>query len=388
MQLIRAWILAVGLFAAAFAAAAGPDRLELLILEDPNRLIDEVRTQLDLRDGPVSPERQRYLLVQMGRAAIQTNRDAVLTEVTLRLNDTRIPHGAAMAKLLRAERLRGRGEHERALAEALQGAAALQEAPLDLRAHADYVLCLTYLYTRRYPKAEIHCARAEAFHATRGDGYMQARVENVHAFIPYYQGNIDAAVRIAERARSRALQAGGPALAMLIAENLAQGYLDQGDYAKAMAISRSALEQELAAGRHAHAIESRANIARALSAMKRHDEAKATIAAAIEQARTRKYEMVLAELYPTQSRIAEAAGDLPLALDAARRLAQLREDVVDAPTADALAELEARYARREQEMRIRALEQDKRSSPPPPDCGLRPWPGTTLRRHGAAIGSD
>lgn len=363
MPSFRAWLLA-GMFllcaAAAPAGAATADRYERMILEDPARLIALVRAELDAGEAPLEAARKRELLVQLGRAAIQTNRDAVLAEAMLRLDDAAIPHGAAMAHLLRAERLRGRAEHERALAEALRGAAALQAAPPPLRAYSDFVLCLAYLYTKRYPQAERHCTRAEAFHASAGDPYQQARVENIHAFIPYYQGRIDEAIPIAERAHRRALQAGAPALAMLVAGNLAQAYLDQGRHAEALAISEGALRAELAAGRHAHALESRANLARALSAMGRHREALDTIATAIAEAKRLKFELALAELYASQSRIAEAAGDLPLALQAARALITVREGSTAAPSPDALAELEARYASREQDMRIRALEQDKR----------------------------
>lgn len=362
MRLCRAWVLVAVLLplSASPVQAATADRYERMILEDPVRLITLVRAELDAGNVPLEAARKRGLLVQLGRAAIQTNRDAVLAEAMLRLDDAAIPHGAAMAHLLRAERLRGRAEHEQALAEALRGAAALQAAPPELRAYSDFVLCLTYLYTKRYPQAERHCTRAEAFHASAGDAYQQARVENVHAFIPYYQGRVDVAIPIAERAHRRALQAGAPALAMLVAGNLAQAYLDQGRHAEAMALSRGSLRTELVAGRHAHALESRANLARALSAMGRHREALATIATAIAEAKRLKFELALAELYTTQSRIAEAARDLPLALQAARALATVREGSAAAPSPDALAELEARYASREQDMRIRALEQDKR----------------------------
>ena len=101
----------------------------------------------------------------------------------------------------------------------------------------------------------------------------------------------------------------------------------------------------------------RANIARALSALDRHGEAQIEIAASIDEARERKLISTLPDLLDAQSRIAEAAGDLKLALKSLRESTDLDQNTpkrTDAATS--IADLETRFASREKELQIRELE--------------------------------
>lgn len=348
------------LLAFACAAAHAEHPLERLVLADPRQAIERGRAAL-AGDAGESPDARHELLLLMGRAAVQLTDDASLAEILLQLQADGDLRAEALAHLLRAERLRSRDRHEDALAEALAGAAKLEEAPVAMRAHADYMLCTTYVDNRRFAEAERHCLRAEAAWRAEGDEYHLARTENVQSFIPYYQGNIEAALPISERAWRRARRIDAPALASLIAANLAEAQLDQGRVQEALELSRTTLEQELASGRISHAADTRVNIARALHAMGRDEEALAQLATGIEEAERTDHRLVLHELYAARSRIAEQVGQLDLALEDARRIAELRRRPDDRASPDLVAELEARYRSREQALQIRSLEQEQRS---------------------------
>jgi hypothetical protein len=74
----------------------------------------------------------------------------------------------------------------------------------------------------------------------------------------------------------------------------------------------------LAQGRRNHVISSRINIANLLSALGQHPQALAMIALALQEAQELKFDALLPELYAGQMDIAQAAGDLPLVIAAAR----------------------------------------------------------------------
>lgn len=349
--------LAAGLLCVAGAVCA-EHRLERLVLEDPRRVIDEGAAALGLSSRL---EERIELLGLMGRAAVHLADEAALTEILLRLETESDPRANGIAHVLRADRLRDRDRREEALAQALSGAELLTEAPAALRLEAELMLCLAYIANRRWAESELRCAQAAHIARDGNDDYLLARVENVQSFIPYYQGRLAEAIAVSERALHRARRIGARGMTAVIESNLSQAYLDAGRNEEALALAQSSFQGELGSGRAGAVADDRVNLARALHAMGRTDEALAQLATGIEEASRSEDARVLIELYEAQSGIAEASGKLEIALQAAHRLGALRERPDDRPSPGVLAELEARYQAREQTLRIRALEQERRA---------------------------
>ena len=353
----RVACLALGLLFVAGAVCA-EHRLERLVAENPKRVIEEGAAALGLSSRL---EERIELLCLMGRAAVHMADDAALAEILLRLENESDPRANGIAHVLRADRLRDRDRREEALAQALSGAALLTEAPAALRLEAELTLCLVYIANRRWAESELRCAQAAQIARETNNDYHLVRVENVQSFIPYYQGRLAEAIPISERALQRARRIGARGMTAVIESNLSQAYLDAGRNEEALALAQSSLQGELGSGRAGAVADDRVNLARALQALGRTEEALAQLTTGIEEASRSEDARVLIELYEAQSGIAEASGKLDIALQAARRLGALRERPDDRPSPGALAELEARYQAREQALRIRSLEQERRA---------------------------
>ncbi len=104
----------------------------------------------------------------------------------------------------------------------------------------------------------------------------------------------------------------------MVGDNMAQINLKTGRPGEALELSRASPADESASGRLSDALLSRANIARALSALGQHAPAASEIAATVGEARIAHKDGILPDLLRTQSELAESAGDLKLALAAER----------------------------------------------------------------------
>jgi len=361
------WLLTALLAAAngAEPARVAGDPVETIrhaAVADPAGAIMRGRALLDGAHLP--PEQEREVLRWMGRAALLGSNDAALSEVAIRLDGlaavNRDDVAAAYAGFLRSERLFQRGNLDAGLKTAFEAAQRLQDRREPaLRGLVAYQLCDALSSAEQYARAQTYCEEAEATFRALRDERQVAHAENVHSYVLYNQGDLAEAVRLSESARGRFLALGEIDVAALVGDNLARMYIEQGHAEQALALSEAALATERRAGRQAHALLSIANIARAYGALGRHKEALGRIEEAIVEARSLKLDGVLPDLYDTQSHLAEAAGQLKLAL-AAARASQTAQDQAHRVESDATAELEARYAAREKDLRINELERENR----------------------------
>ena len=333
-------------------------------LDDPAGAIARGRTLLDRRTHTIAPD-EREVLRWMGKAALLASNEAALSEVTLRLDSlAETQHdavAAAYAGFLRADRAFDRGAIDAAMQEALAAAERLQDRrEPELRGLVAYQLCDALSSAEAYARAQTYCGEAEDIYRVLRDEYNLARTENVHSYVFYNQAHVDDAVNLAESARRRFLTLGETGLAGVVGDNLARMYIEQGHAIQALELSQASLAAERQSGRLGHALASRANIARAYGALGRHPQALSEIADAIAEARALKLDGRLPDLYDTQSRLAERAGDMALALTAARATKDTQDRAHALGKHDDLATLETRYAAREKDLRIGELERDAR----------------------------
>jgi len=349
----------------AFAGEADLSRMRHLADAAPAQALDEGRKLLD--GGKLSDDstQARELLRLMGRAAIVLSDDAAIAEVVLRLDGLAQTHADTVAKayagFLRAQRLQTQNRARDGLAEALSSADLLQESKdPQLLALSDFNLCNAYLEVEEFARALPFCQHArERWHEAK-DTYGEARAVNLEAGVRFNQNDNDAAIGLFKEARSRFEALGEDSWVVSIDDNLARLYIEQKHPAEALELARHAYAIDRATGRTLFAILSRANIARALSALNRHAEAQTEIAADVAETRERKLTSNLPDLLDTQSRIAEAAGDLPLALKSLRESTDLDQNAPKQAGAVSISDLESRFAAREKELQIRELEHANR----------------------------
>jgi diguanylate cyclase (GGDEF)-like protein len=363
--MLRAAWLMLALVSAVFASEADLSRMRHLSDAAPAQALDEGRKLLD--GGKLSDDsaQAREVLRWMGRAAIILSDDAAIAEVVLRLDGLAQTHGDIVAKayagFLRAQRLQTQNRARDGLAEALSSADLLQESKdPQLLAFSDYNLCDAYYEVEEFARALPFCLHArERWHEAR-DAYGEATAINLEAAVRFNQNDNDAAIGLLKDARSRFEALGEDSKVVSVDDNLARLYIEQKHPAEALELARRAYTIDRATGRTLYAILSRANIARALSALNRHAEAQTEIAADVAETRERKLTSNLPDLLDTQSRIAEAAGDLPLALKSLRESTDLDQNAPKQAGAISISELESRFAAREKELQIRELEHANR----------------------------
>ena len=364
-MLRAAWLL---LAIASTAIAGGADLLRLRHLSDaaPTQALSEGRKLLDggkLSDDPVQA---REALRWMGRAALVLSDDAAIAEVALRLDGLGQAHSDPVAKayagFLRAQRLQTQNRARDGLAEALSAANLLQDRKdPNLLGFSDLNLCNAYYEVEEFARALPYCQHAREKWRAAKNAYDEARAINMEAIVRFNQNDNDKAVALFKQARSKFAAIGEDSMVVSIDDNLARLYIEQGHPSEAVELARKAYAIDRATGRTYYAVLSRANIARALSALKRHAQAQAEIAADVAEARERKFESTLPDLLDTQSRIAEAAGDLKLALKTLRESDDLDQNAPKQAGSTSIAELEARFAAREKELQIRELEHANRA---------------------------
>ena len=353
----------------AFAAAAGgqEDVLRLRHLSDaePAQALAEGRKLLDGGKLSDDPEQAREALRWMGRAAMILSDDAAIAEVVLRLDGLAQTHADTVAKayagFLRAQRLQTQNRAREGLAEALASADLLQDRkdPM-LLALSDYSLCDAYFEVEEYARALPFCEHAKQRWHDGSDGYDEARAINLEAQVRFNQNDNKTAIELLKDARARFTALGEDSMVVSMDDNLARLYIEQGEATQALELARKAFQIDRATGRTLYTLFARANVARALSALKRHAEAQDEIGATVAEARERKLASTLPDLLDTQSRIAEAAGDLKLALKSLRESNDLDQNAPRQSGGASIADLEARFAAREKELQIRELEHSNR----------------------------
>jgi len=245
-----------------------------------------------------------------------------------------------------------------ALAEALASADLLQDQKdPKLLALSDYNLCDAYSGVEEFSRALPLCQRAAERWRAAGDAYEEARSSNLEAEVRFNQNDNLAAIALLESARDRFRALGEDSMVVSMNDNLARLYITQGRAAEALELARKAYEIDRSTGKTSYAVLGRANVSRALSALGKHEEAQTEIAAGVEEARLTKMASLLPDLLDTQSRIAEAAGDLKLALASLRESSDLDQNAPKQSSGStSISELESRFAAREKELQIRELE--------------------------------
>jgi diguanylate cyclase (GGDEF)-like protein len=364
--MLRAVWLLLAFASAATAGTADIARLRHLSDAEPAQALAEGRKLLDSGKLSDDPAVAREALRWMGRAALIQSDDAAIAEVVLRLDglaQTRQDNVAkAFAGFLRGQRLQNQSRARDGLVEALASADLLQEQKdPQLLGISDHYLCEAYFEAEEFARALPLCERAQQRLREAKDAYGEARAINFEAIVRFNQNDIDVAIERFKEARSRFAALGEDSTVVSIDDNLARMYIEKGHPDQAVELARKAYAYDRATGRELYAVLARANIARALSALKRHDEAQKEIAADVAEAREHKMTSSLPDLLDTQSRIAEAAGDLKLALAALRESDDLDQKAPKQTSTTSISDLEARFAAREKELQIRELEHANRA---------------------------
>jgi len=365
-MLRAAWLLLAIAFTAV-AGAADLSHLRHLSDAEPAQAIAEGRKLLNGGKLSDDPAQAREVLRWMGRAANILSDDAAIAEVVLRLDGLALaqsdPVAKAYAGFLRAQRLQAHNRARDGLAEALASADLLQDKKKDpeLLGISDYNLCNAYFEVEEFARALPYCQQARQHWAAAKDGYSEARAINLEAIVRYNQNDNDTAIQLLKDARARFAALGEDSMVVSVDDNLARLYIEKGNAAEAVELARKAYAIDRATGREQYAVLSRANVARALSKLERHAEAEAEIAADVAEAREHKLASLLPDLLDTQSRIAEAGGNLQLALKSLRESTDLDQNAPKQAGAVSISELEARFAAREKELQIRELEHANRA---------------------------
>lgn len=349
-------------------AADAPLALEdarRLSLEDPRAYIEQSPRWLEDPYAQAHPEWTREILLRRGRAAWMLS-DRAVARSAMEALDTlartaRMPIAEAYAHLLRADENADLGQYESAIAEANAAAAILRATKEPFfKALAQLELCDAYWSTEQGEKALPNCRRAEKYFRAQGDDWHLARTENIIAMLLEDAGQPQQSLALAESARARFVKLGLPSMVAMIDDNMSSLALNAGDPERALALSQRSLALELASGKLNHAVSSYVNIALAQSALGRHQQALANVDHAIKTAAQIDLLSRNDVLYLAQWQIAEAAGKLPLALQAARHALEATKALSTEQRERAIAEMDARFAASEQRREIERLAQDQR----------------------------
>jgi diguanylate cyclase (GGDEF)-like protein len=340
------------------------DALRYRTETDPQGLIADMRQQLDHAVEDASPTRERDLLWQMGVAAVNINDDTALTEAVLRLDSLAAArhddYAAASAGFLRSRQLIAMGAGD-GISEALRAAARMQDTTdPQIAAWAKYNLCDAYAMSEKARSAMPLCDQAQEAYRAVGDIWGLANAENDQGVNFAGLNQAQKAIELYQRSRQHFASLGAEQMVAMVGDNLAQMYLKVGRAKEALALSQASLAQEQTAGRISDALVSRANIALDYVALGQSDLALSAISAAVDDARAAKMDGLLPELLERRSRMTEKAGQPGRALDDAREVIRLLGERNATALRSDEASLEARYAAREKELRIRTLEHQNR----------------------------
>lgn len=336
-----------------------------LSVEYPRLYIESSPHWLASQYSATHPEWRRELLLRRGRAAwVVSDRDAA-REAVASLDEmarsAEMPVATAYALFLQADELADFGQYETAITQ-VSKAATILRATRDpyWRAVANAELCDAYWGTEQTAAAMPYCRKAEKYFRSVGDDWFLARLENIIAMLLETEEEAAEAIATAQSARSRFERLQMPSMMAMIDDNLSSLYLDQGDAERALEVSQRALAIEQAAGKLQYTVSSRMNIASALSALGRHREAQANVDAAIAVAGQLDLRSLDGAIQTVQMDIAEAAGDFPRALAAARSAIEASYILNDEQRQRAISEMETRYRADEQKREIERLDQEQR----------------------------
>jgi len=356
-------------FAGGIAMAAPPltapltaPQMRTLSTSNPRELITDVRAALDAGLYVNDPAGEREALWWMGHAGVNVSDAAVVTEAVARLKSLgSVGHDTlaeSYAGFLSADQriLRGDGG---GVSDALQ-AAALQLDSSDpaRRALAKFQLCDAYSMAGQSRHSQPLCREADTAFAALHDDWNRAQALNDEGNNAYAMAQYAQAGRYYQQARALYEKVGDHSQALMVGDNLAHVYLKQGKPKQAIALSRASLADERAAGRESDALNSQHGIARALQAMGKYRDAMDMIASTVDEARKAHLDAQLPDLLQEQARIAGANGNLKLALAAEREAMQVAGKYWKVSLGSQQAELAARYAAREKEIRIQELERN------------------------------
>jgi len=363
MRKLLAGLLLWGTLSAAWAAAAlSPVEMRTLSTRDPQGLIVKLRAAFDAGVYAGNPAGEREALWWMGHAAINVSDDAAVTEAVARLESLGSVGHDTLAKsyagFLNADLRIAHGDGG-GVSDALQAAALQLDNPDPAhRALAKFQLCDVYSMAGQYHHSQPLCKQADAAFGALHDDWDQAQAKNDEGNNAYGMGQYDAAGNFYGQARALYEKAGDRSQALMVGDNLAQVMLKQGKPKQAIALSRASLADERAAGRESDALISQHDIARAMEATGQHRDAMDLIASTVDEARKAHLDGLLPDLLQEQSWMAERNGNLKLALTAARESAAVARSHWTSSLRSQQAELAARYAAREKEIRIRELERN------------------------------
>jgi diguanylate cyclase (GGDEF)-like protein len=336
--------------------------MRTLSTRDPQGLIVKLRAAFDAGVYAGNPAGEREALWWMGHAAINVSDAAAVTEAVARLESLGSVGHDTLAKsyagFLNADLRIAHGDGG-GVSDALQAAALQLDNPDPAhRALAKFQLCDVYSMAGQYHHSQPLCKQADAAFGALHDDWDQAQAKNDEGNNAYGMGQYDAAGNFYGQARALYEKAGDRSQALMVGDNLAQVMLKQGKPKQAIALSRASLADERAAGRESDALISQHDIARAMEATGQHRDAMDLIASTVDEARKAHLDGLLPDLLQEQSWMAERNGNLKLALTAARESAAVARSHWTSSLRSQQAELAARYAAREKEIRIRELERN------------------------------
>ncbi|WHZ20420.1 MAG: diguanylate cyclase/phosphodiesterase (GGDEF & EAL domains) with PAS/PAC sensor(s) [Rhodanobacteraceae bacterium] len=363
MRKLLPGLLLCGLLSTAFAASPLSEvDMRTLSAGNPRALIAKVRAALDDAAYANDPAGEREALWWMGHAGVNISDDAAVTEAVARLKSLgSVGHdtlAASYAGFLTADLRIVHGDGG-GVGDALQAAALQLDSPDPAhRALAKFQLCDAYSMAGQYQHSQPLCEKADAAFGALHDDWDQAQAKNDEGNDAYGLGEYAEAGKFYEDARALYRKVGDRAQELMVGDNLAQVYLKQGRPAQALALSQASLANERAAGRESDALNSQYDIARALEALGRRSEAMALIASTVEEARKGGLGSLLPDLLEQQSQLAEHDGNLKLALSAEREALEVSRQRWSNSLRSQQAELAARYAAREKEIRIQELERN------------------------------
>ncbi len=336
-----------------------------LSLEEPRLYLESSPYWLRSAYSAAHPEWRRELLLRRGRAAWLLSDRVLARDAVLSLNELArsadMPLAAAYAMILEADELTDYGQYTAAIERVSEAASILRATKEPYwRAIANAELCDVYWGTEQGESAVPYCRRAEKYFRSTSDDWYLGRIENALAMLQDANDEGDAAITTAQSARARFERLQMPSMVAMMDDNLSSLYLDQGDAQRALEVSLHALALETTAGKAQHSLSSYINVARAQSALGRHDEALASIESALAIAAANNLSAFHGAIYAAQMEVAEAAGKFPQALAAARGAIDASYELNTEQRARAVAEIEARYKADEQRREIERLDQEQR----------------------------
>jgi len=366
---LQRWlVIGILLLLSSSALARVPDDLAPLrsqCVNDPPGAIAAGRQLLDSHklDGRVDDERE--VLYWLGNAALRETDDAALTEMALRLeslgSERKDELALAYAGLLRAERLYQQGDAEKGWRETMRAASRIQDnADPRIRAIAALELCDDFNMAGNARAGLPYCERSSSAWRTLGDHFELGRALNLEGHARKSVGDFQNAAALFKESRELFLANSDRGFASTVGANLARCYIEMGRAEEAMQLLQEGWDAETRSGRLYSAFVSKVDMVHALIKLGRLAEARTEVSAIIADARAHGWSVKLAELLTAQAQIARSLGDTQLALAAQDQLIELQSHNRDQAHSSAMADLEARYAARERELRIGELEQENR----------------------------